>query len=228
MKKLLVVVLLVFVVFSLVACGGNGGDTLPVTVQGQAGAQTEAGVAVERPSEYYTFGDSFIYYSSPASVGGPHRPLEITFGAEPTFTVVDYIPEQLSGNLRNVELIYGRTFIRIPVTVTNLHDDYSGTPFLYMWGTRLILPDGTQSFRGGHVRDDDPTTGPLDNVVGAVMTILANVYGEGRVDVFSAGAAPGESVEAYLHIWYTGDRDYVLRVPQGGEWIYLVFPVTMP
>ena len=200
--------------------GNMPGTAVAVEEAEEAGeAMTYAG----RPDVYYTFGDTFIFYGVSGRAGSPPGPLEVTFGAAPTFTVVDYIPEHLL-SLRNIELLYGRTFVRIPVTITNLHDDYVNPPFRYLWGTRLILPDGTETFKGGYA-GDNPAQSPLDNLVGAIMTVLANRDGIGRVDTSSAGVgAPGETVESYLHIWYTGDRDYVLRTGS----LYFVFPITMP
>ena len=230
MKKLFVLLLMVFVLFALVACGGdNDADTPPAVEQNTPTpsstptTQDETPVANEAENgevellseDYYTFGDVIVLMSQVGMDEYEER-FEIIIHdfviVEPIYCVEEHIArfwgrEGLADMLQDI-----REVVVFSVTITNICDSSTQHGGVQIWG-----PTGERQ------KND------LVMARGQICYLMTGP--DTRHDSLHAfhpvrRIQPGETFEGYIYAIYEGDGDYWVRMAVFGPGVYARLPVS--
>ena len=211
MKKLLAMVLVVFVLFALVACSGNDSaevDSEPEQVQNGRGDQVTPPTATpqqpestnvpEAPATTGTsggnpgFNDTVVLTMNANTVPPESRGdlLEITFSPDITFVTADFERARATGIY---EIDYGDVFVRIPVTVRNLYFD-----------------DFAKVGRLGQLLQFDVGNPDGSSVGSRFQNSIHNAMGEDNIHAYQT-IADGETIHTYIYLSYYGEGEYTLN-----------------
>ena len=226
MKKFLFMVLVGFVLFALVACGGNGNtadtpDTQAPTTQNETPSSGDAtsGHATEFPDSYYTIGDVINFWD--------YWELVFHEGAR----VVPHIPENLSryddrddGIRERAQEIAEAGILLIPATITRTGaPDQAGRRDGVAWFYQSYSVFGPN----GEVMDRHSIGSPDQSILWELTRDFSQEEAPTTEPYVFAELLPGESHRGYIFAIYDGDGDYIIQIRSGQRAMFIVITVSI-
>ena len=206
MRRLLIMGLMVFALFALAACGGDGDTTDSPTRGTQETPATQNNTTQPSNDRELALDTMFQVF------GEGSRVVEATFHSN--FSIVTFDHSETIHRIVDGEQVSDRVseFIKFPTTVSNPSElQYGARGFI------VLTPYADQvAILNSNAIQRDASLSPF-SVHTVQRHIIQRAYDENYVD-FSP-VPPGETIESYVLIPFVGDGNYVFLFENGNRFI---------